>query len=611
MKTVIIGAGPGGLAVLEMFDQGKLAVLDLTLLAVVDRDPEAPGMVFARARGWPTLDSVHEAMAVPELELVIELTGNEDLLHDIIFLSPPGVRVMDHVLARVFWDLEEVHRNLEEELRLKTELEERVEEDRARLQEILDTIPDVVMVTNPKMRIERVNRRFEEVTGSSREEAKGRFCYQAYCHEATPEDCRQGRCPFREVMDSRGPVTFVQYSDGQRGKPGYYQISANPVFDAKGEIVHVVETSREITEQVMLKRETEDMARRYTQILNAVHTAITIKDLEGRYLLVNPRAERLLGSEESSLIGKTAREAFGEEAGRDIDAIDRAVLDGAGHEIAEEVRTFAGKEHALISERFPLYDYDGEPVAVCCVSREITRERELQRELLQTERLAAVGRLAAGVAHELNNPLTGILTFAEDLLLDVDADDPRREDYETIFNETMRCRRIVRDLLDFSRRRAPNKQQVTLGPTIRRTVTMVERQASFHNIEIRVEGLEDLPKVSVDPQQIQQAILNLLVNARDAMDGRGRVRIGGGLRAEQREVLISVADNGPGISPELREQIFEPFFSTKGEHGNGLGLPAVASVMEQHGGQLELDGEPGAGATFRLVFPMAPGGSET
>jgi two-component system NtrC family sensor kinase len=346
------------------------------------------------------------------------------------------------------------------------------------------------------------------------------------------------------------------------------------------------------------------MARRFTEILDTVHAAITIKDLEGRFTLVNPRAVRLIGGDREQLLGRTAGEVLGGPDGDRIGELDRRVLATGGHEVAEEVHHIGGKEHVLISERFPLHDLDGRPVAVCCVSREVTRERELQRELLQTERLAAVGKLAAGVAHELNNPLTGILTFAEDLLYETDPADPRWNDYQTIVGEALRCRRIVRDLLDFSRRRAPRLQPLDLGPVIRQTVAMVARQASFHDVAIEVDHAPRLPRVAIDFQQIQQAILNLLINARDAMDGRGRVAIRTASTAEG-EVSVTVADTGPGVPEELRQRIFEPFFTTKGDQGNGLGLPAVASVMEQHRGRVEVDRGAEGGAVFRLCFPPA------
>ena len=604
MKTIMIGAGAGCLDVLQLWEQGRLAIFDLEVLAVVDTNPDAPGMRYARERGWKTMESVVDAMGLPGLELVIELTGSEDLLDDIYFLLPPGVRLMDHVVARVFWDLDNVALNLHHELEKKSALEARIEEDRERLQEILDTLPDVVMVLDPEMRIERVNRRFEKVTGLPHGKARGTHCYESFCLENPNTNPGDHGCPFQQVMETKQPVELVHYRvRPDNGKGVYFQITANPIFGDDGEIIRIVETSREITEQVLLKRETEQTARRFSQILETVHAAITIKNLDGRFELANPKALRLLDMSEEQVLGKRASDLFGAEAADLIEELDSYVLEDGQPHVSEEAYTFGGGEHTLISERFPILDYRGKMVGICCVSRDVTRERQLRRELMHNERLAAVGKLAAGVAHELNNPLTGILTFAEDLMLEADDKDPVREDYEIIVRETMRCRRIVRDLLDFSRQQAPQRRPTDLDTVVRRTVAMVERQASFHDVDIQVNTEDRLPHVAVDPRQIQQALLNLVINARDAMDAKGQLTIRNSLRKDGRAVLLSVTDTGCGIPQEQHSKVLEPFFSTKGERGNGLGLPAVVSAMEQHDGQVTFESEEGVGTTFHLVFP--------
>ena len=605
MKTVFIGGGAGCRDVLELYDRGGLSFLDLEILAVVDLNDDAPGMKHARSRGWHTMGSIHDAMALPGLELVVEVTGVEDVLDDVYFLLPPGVCLLDHVLAKLFWELDRTDQHLKEELRQKTRLERLVAEDRSRLQEILDTLPDVVMVLDPEMRVVRVNRRFEHVAGMRREEAYGQLCHDVFCKDDRLLKRPETGCPFLQVMETKAPVTLVNQTQRAGGKTGWYQVTAMPVFNESGDIVRIVESSREITEQVLLKRETEESARRFRQILSAVHGCITIKDTLGRFVVVNPRAEHLYGLKQRDMLGLTAAEVLPAEVAEVIETHDREALAGGGHHVAEENLRLRGKERVLIAERFPLVDFHGQVTGLCCVARDDTRQRQMQKELLMSERLAAVGKLAAGVAHELNNPLTGILTFAEDLLLESEEGDPFREDYELILNETMRCRRIVRDLLDFSRQKAPVRERTDLNQVIRRTVTMVERQASFHDVKFELDLLEGLPPVQIDPSQIQQAILNLVINARDAMDSVGRISItsrnaeGGG------HVLIDVTDTGRGIAEEQVQEIFEPFFTTKGDQGNGLGLPAVLSIVQAHGGEVEVDSEVGVGTAFQLSFPAA------
>ncbi len=604
MKTAFVGAGPGCRAVLELFQQGRLPFLNLEILAVVDLDPRAEGMRFAREQGWRTLTRIDDALALDGLQLVIELTGRDEVLEEIYQHLPSGVRVMDHVMARVFWDLDEVFQYLSKQLEDKTRLENRVQADRARLQEILDSLPDVVMVMNPDMRIARVNRRFEEVTKTPWQVACGKYCYEAFCLNNRLLTCHEAECPFINVMRTREPFTAVHRS-GQG--EGYYQVTAVPVFDAQGEIVRVVETSREITEQVLLKQETELSARRFQEIVGAVHGIITIKDQRGRFQFVNPRAEQFLGMTRKELVGRRAAEVLPSEVAAIMEKHEREALRKGDHVVHTETVRLGGKEHQLVCERFPMTDYQGRVTGVCCVARDDTRQQELRREVLQSERLAAVGKLAAGVAHELNNPLTGILTFAEDLMLEADPDDEVQGDYKVIVHEAMRCRRIVRDLLDYSRQQAPRRRPMDVNAVVRRTLNMVKRQPSFHDVRFKLALDVSLPKVALDANLLQQAILNLVINARDAMSARGRITIASRASRDRDQVEVAVSDTGKGIPPDLLERIFEPFFSTKGEQGNGLGLPAVRSILQQHDGDVRVESEAGQGTTFRLRLPATAG----
>ncbi len=605
MKAIFVGGGAGCRDVLELFIQGQLAILDLEILAVVDTDPDAPGMIFARQRGWPTMTDLEQALLLDGLELIIELTGSEDALDKIFFNMPPGVRVMDHVMARVFWDLEKLTQTIRQQLGEKTVLEARIDKDRAELQEILDNLPDSVMVIDKDRRILRVNQRFEEVSGKRRENVEGLACREACIFAGCGNTCDGFPGPFQTVLHTTKPVRR-EGPDGPvfEEEDKYYQMTVKPILDEDGEVSRVVRTSREVTQQVRLKQETEEWARHFHQLVQAVHGIITIKDLDGRYTLVNPRVLEISGLKENELLGCTARELFEPEAAEVIEGNDRRALEGGGYYATEERVMVGGKERIFFSERFPLTDYRGNVVAICCLSRDDTVARQLQQDLVQTERLAAVGKLAAGVAHELNNPLTGILTFAEDLMLEADPADLKRKDYEVIVNETMRCRHIVRDLLDFSRQKVSERLRTDINTVIRNTLTIIERQASFHNIEFRLELAEGMPQLLVDPRQMQQAILNLVINACDAMDAAGEIAIRSQLEDEGHQVSVAVSDHGCGIPEELMGDLFQPFFSTKGDQGNGLGLATVLGVMQRHNGRVDVESTVGRGSTFTLTLPV-------
>ncbi|MBW2260552.1 MAG: PAS domain-containing protein [Deltaproteobacteria bacterium] len=599
MKTVFIGGGHGCKAVLELVFQRRLAVLSPEIIGVVDPDPEAPGMVLAREHDLPTYSSVREALALPGLKLVIEVTGIDEVREEIVRLVPDRVRVMDHDMARVFWDLDEMAKDLREELNRKTVLEAVIREDRRRLQELLDSLPDAVMVLDNEGRIERVNRKFEEVTELPWPEVRGLFCRDMA--RGRDIDCGAEDCPRRRVLETGRALTVVQQHSCIRAActsgDCYYQITATPVLKDR-----VVITSREVTEQIRLALETEELARRARQILTAVHGIITISDLDGRYQFANPSAQRFFGISADAFIGKSTTEILPPDVAVLFEDNDRALLEKGSRMTSKETFHLGGHESVLITERILLRDYKEELVGICRVSRNVTESMQLQEEIVESEKHAAVGKLAAGVAHELNNPLTGILTFSESLLDDTPEDSPVREDLEVIVRETFRCRQIVRDLLDFSRQARSNPQVLSMVPVVKKAVQLVNKQAAFQDIDFVLE-LDDDASVRADFNQLQQVILNLVINARDAMDGRGMLTVRARNDRDRRRVVVDVSDEGCGIAPENIDKIFEPFYSTKGQRGNGLGLAAVRSIMEQNKGAIAVQSTPGEGSIFTISLP--------
>ena len=233
------------------------------------------------------------------------------------------------------------------------------------------------------------------------------------------------------------------------------------------------------------------------------------------------------------------------------------------------------------------------------------RLAETQRQLAQADKLASVGRLAAGVAHEINNPLTGVLSYASLLRKRLDGDSESCDDLDVIVRETVRCRGIIRGLLDFARPTPPARKPMDLNEVVRRAVSVVMTQLSLNQVDLSLDLAAELPLVQADANQIQQVAVNLLLNAGDAI-GTG----GGTIRATTRpgagdSVELLVQDNGRGIPAEDLPRIFEPFYTTKGSHGTGLGLAVSWGIVEAHGGALEVQSEPGQGTCFTLRIPTA------
>lgn len=235
---------------------------------------------------------------------------------------------------------------------------------------------------------------------------------------------------------------------------------------------------------------------------------------------------------------------------------------------------------------------------------ERTKElQQVQDQLIRAGKMAALGELAAGVAHEINNPLTGVLTFSSLMLKKVDENHPWKKDLENIVQQTTRCRNIVRGLLDFARQRKPDKKEWDVHSLIERTLALLENQAPFQNIQIIKEFKQNMPMILVDPDQIQQVFMNILINAADAMSKNGGTII---IKTDLKDGIaeISFTDTGCGMTKEQLSKLFTPFFTTKEPgKGTGLGLAISYSIIQNHNGDIEVESEPGKGSTFRIKLP--------
>lgn len=237
---------------------------------------------------------------------------------------------------------------------------------------------------------------------------------------------------------------------------------------------------------------------------------------------------------------------------------------------------------------------------------------EAQRQVYQSQKLAAVGQLAAGVAHEINNPLTGVLSFSSFLLKRAQDYPEFKQDLEVIVRETQRCRGIVKGLLDFSRQSPPEKHESDINEIVERAIRIVQIQLDAHRVELKRNLCAGLPKVHADANQIQQVLVNLLLNANDAIgEGGGTIGLatnikmnGDTIQAQAKEIEIRVSDTGCGISAANLQKIFDPFFSTKGPKGTGLGLAVAWGIVEKHNGSIEVESEVGKGTTFRIRLPI-------
>ena len=361
--------------------------------------------------------------------------------------------------------------------------------------------------------------------------------------------------------------------------------------------------------------EIRESGQRLAEILQAAHEGIVTIDAERRILVMNPAAE--------AIVGTTAAETAGQPFDRFLAPADRGSLwDGIS---VETRRSEAHPPVALRRETtglradgtvFPLElaisTFDGSaPHGYVLVLRDLTsRERErdererLHQQVAQAARLEAVGRMVSGVAHELNNPLTAIMAFAQDLLFEARSE-PDREALTVIVQQAQRCRVIVGDLLIFARNRRDERRRLAPSDMVSRVLRVFERDSSRNGVILDVDVTRDLPPADVDPIGIEQVLTNLLTNAFQAAPRGGRVTLRARARGDRLE--FEVEDSGPGIPPDVMPRLFEPFFTTKEVgHGTGLGLSVSHSIVLQHGGDIRAEnlGAGRTGARFVVSLPF-------
>ncbi len=227
---------------------------------------------------------------------------------------------------------------------------------------------------------------------------------------------------------------------------------------------------------------------------------------------------------------------------------------------------------------------------------------QAQAHLLRTEKLASLGQLSAGVAHEINNPLGTIMIYAHLLMKSLDKDDHRREDIELIINEANRAKEIVQGLLSFARETKLRQGQMNVNDLLEDVLGLVHNQSLFHNIRIEKTFVEDMPVIIADETQLKQVFLNIILNAAQAMEGNGKLTIS--TIIDKKHIKIKIQDTGPGIPPEIMGKLFSPFFTTK-EKGTGLGLAISYGIVERHGGKIDVNSELGNGSIFTVSLPIS------
>src|SRR5579871_259949 len=390
------------------------------------------------------------------------------------------------------------------------------------------------------------------------------------------------------------------------GKTAVFLDSSRAVWDPSGNVIRYQGTLVDITEKRRMERQIAQQEEFRRRLLESFPDLILVVDLEERYTFVSSRSRDLLGYEPEEMIGKKITGM--EDHSPDLASMYHLVASGQQAFAAAEygARHRNGTWRTMRASGSQLVDDEGKINGVIISLRDITIERKLEQQVVQSERLAAMGAMIGGVAHELNNPLTSILGVSE-LLQDGETNETSRKQLGMLQQQARRAAEIVQNLTYFSRPPAPGKSRINLTEVVERTLNLHAYSLRKNNITVDFLKETGIPYALGDPHQLMQVFLNLIVNAeqaiREARDrGTLRIRLGKG----EGSAWVSFQDDGPGIPKESLSNIFDPFFTTKRPgRGTGLGLSICKSVMKEHNGSVEAANAPGGGAVFTVTLPIA------
>ncbi len=370
----------------------------------------------------------------------------------------------------------------------------------------------------------------------------------------------------------------------------------------------------DITQQKSLEQELRRHNTFFHNLIDSSVDGIIAADMQGKIVLFNQGAQTLLGYSEAETRALHVTQLYNPGMAYELIKRMRSDCCGGKGKLLRHPLVVRHREGFDIPVSFSggiIYDRDQE-IATFGLFTDLRALQQIEEDLeqthqmlMQSEKMAGLGRLAAGVAHEINNPMSGIMLYANLVQEDLGPDHPLHADMQTIVHEAERCKVIVADLLEFSHQNSSEMERVDFNEVIEKTLTILQNQPLFHNIDIVRELDPQLPPVSGNAIRLNQVVMNIVVNAAQAMAGRGTLRLTSRVRANRDINEIEIADTGPGIAEGLLEKIFDPFFTTKAAgEGTGLGLSVSYAIVKEHKGTIRVASVLGQGTVFTLRFPV-------
>jgi PAS domain S-box-containing protein len=489
--------------------------------------------------------------------------------------------------------------------------EEQLKVSEKRYRELFEHVGEGLFISTPEGKFVDCNPALLEILGYANKEELLQIDITKDLYAIPGE-----RKTFQKMVERDGTVKEweVEFKRKDGGKITVL-LSAHAIRASEGKVVGYEGIIIDITQRKQLERELRETNDFMKMLIESSPYAIIATDIKGNIIVFNRAAEELLGHKAEEVLGRihitqlyppgVAKEVMKKLRSPDYGGIGR--LTGSDFKIVDK----RGKEIPIHLSATLVYQ-DGQEVASVGIFTDLrprlVMEQKLQEthlQLIQLEKLRSLGEMAAGVAHEINNPLGGILIYASLLMERLTPDDTNRGDLGKIIHEATRCKEIVKSLLEFARQSGPKKELIEVNRAVTDGLVFLENQATFHNIKIIKDLDASIPAIWGNAGQLKQVFLNIMINAADAMHGRGVLTTKTYLSEDDSYIIIEFTDTGGGIPEEILPRIFDPFFTTKevGE-GTGLGLSMSYGIVREHYGNIEVDTVAGSGTTFRVVLPI-------
>jgi len=462
---------------------------------------------------------------------------------------------------------------------------------------LMENAPIAISITTEDGEILEVNKAFLEMRGyTSIEDFYG-----------TPLSARYANLRDRDhwlsLLREKRAVSDIEIQLLKKdGTPIWVSFSSMPLT-IEGSSQQYLTVMQDITGRKQAEEKVRQSAEEWRTTFNSITDFMSIHDENHRIVRVNNALCDAVKLRPDEIIGKHCYEIFHGTNAPPPNCPHVVTLEDKKPATLEIFEPYLGLHLEVITS--PLFDDEGKVVASAHLVRDITERKKMQAQLMISDRLASIGELVSGVAHELNNPMTGIIGFSE-LLLGKDISDDVRKDLEIINTEAIRTSDIVQGLLTFSRKQQTEKQSVDIHNVVKAVLNLRAYEQKLNNIEVNTHFPADIPKIIANGSQLQQVFLNLVVNAEQAMleaHNQGILTITSEKMGNI--VRISFTDDGPGISQEYLEHLFDPFFTTKEEgKGTGLGLSISYGIIADHGGLINAENNDSGGATFTVQLPI-------